>query len=113
MARLIDASRLVEEFAKRDTTDGTVKVFSGREICDIICMQPEQSSKSFEAITEYAKPTRNGVRRAEEIIQIQFVGTEIVRCKYCKHLDTKFCPWDGLLDLNGFCSRGERKEVEE
>lgn len=112
MARLIDASKLVEEFARRDTTDGTVKVFSGREICDIICMQPEQSSKSFETIAENVRPTRSGIRCTEELIKIEFLGTELVRCKECKHLDTKYCPWDGLLDLNGFCSRGERKEVE-
>ena len=33
---LIDSELAIEEIARRDTTDGTVKVFSGREIIDIL-----------------------------------------------------------------------------
>ena len=38
--RQVDAGELIEELARRDTTDGHVKVFSGHEICDIILAQP-------------------------------------------------------------------------
>lgn len=31
-----DIESIIEEIARRDTTDGTVKVFSGREVIDII-----------------------------------------------------------------------------
>lgn len=31
-----DVDKVVEEIARRDTTDGTVKVFSGKEVIDII-----------------------------------------------------------------------------
>lgn len=30
------AERVTEEVARRDTTDGTVKVFSGREVVEIV-----------------------------------------------------------------------------
>ena len=39
---LIDGEIVIEEIARRDTTDGTVKVFSGREVIDIL--------KSFQSI---------------------------------------------------------------
>ena len=35
---------------------------------------------------------------------------EVVRCKNCKYLEEDECPWTGVIDWNGFCSRGERKE---
>lgn len=36
MPTAYDVDKVVEEIARRDTTDGTVKVFSGREIIDIV-----------------------------------------------------------------------------
>lgn len=76
---------------------------------------------TIESIGEQLKYEDNGFscRRAEEIIQIKFVGTEIVRCKDCKH----YLTLKGLTNPNActkgvlfakpedFCSRGERKEV--
>ena len=40
---------------------------------------------------------------------------EVVRCKDCKHFEQAECPWDELflINVNGYCSRGERKEGEE
>ena len=38
--RLIDAETLIEELARRDTTDGKVKVFSGLEVVDAIESTP-------------------------------------------------------------------------
>ena len=76
---------------------------------------------TIESIGEQLKYEDNGFscRRAEEIIQIKFVGTEIVRCKNCKHyviVEGAFrgCWLSSMKDLkdNDFCSRGERK-VEE
>ncbi len=37
---LISRRAAIEEIARRDTTDGTVKVYSGREICDILNALP-------------------------------------------------------------------------
>lgn len=39
---------------------------------------------------------------------------EVVRCKDCKHFEQAECPWDELflINVNGYCSRGERKEGE-
>lgn len=34
---VVSVEKVIEEIARRDTTDGTVKVFSGREIAEIIC----------------------------------------------------------------------------
>lgn len=36
MPTAYDVEKVVEEIARRDTTDGTVKVFSGREVIDIV-----------------------------------------------------------------------------
>ena len=33
---VVSVEKVIEEIARRDTTDGTVKVFSGREIAEII-----------------------------------------------------------------------------
>lgn len=81
--------------------------------------------KGFETIVEQPKPMRNGLRLGEEILKIQFIGTEIVRCKDCKwykegkyFAPTKFC--FRLKDEKGeevgynfasddFCSYGERR----
>ena len=37
----------------------------------------------------------------------------VVRCKNCKYLEEDECPWTGVIDWNGYCSRGERKEDVE
>ena len=40
---------------------------------------------------------------------------EVVRCKDCKHFEQAECPWDELfvINVNGYCSKGQRKEGEE
>ena len=39
---------------------------------------------------------------------------EVVRCKDCKHFEQAECPWDELfvINVNDYCSKGERKEDE-
>lgn len=41
-------------------------------------------------------------------------SVEVVRCKDCKHFEQAECPWDELfvINVNDYCSRGERKEGE-
>ena len=34
----------------------------------------------------------------------------IVRCKNCKYLQEDECPWTGVIDWNGYCSRGEKRK---
>ena len=35
---------------------------------------------------------------------------EVVRCKDCKYLEEDECPWTGVIDWNGYCSRGEKRK---
>lgn len=42
-------------------------------------------------------------------IKYEYVG-RLVRCKDCKYLEEDECPWTGVIDWNGYCSRGERRE---
>ena len=37
-------------------------------------------------------------------------AVEVVRCKNCKHLEEDECPWTGVIDWNGYCSRGEKRK---
>lgn len=78
--------------------------------------------KEFETIVLNAKPTTNGFRQAEELVKIEFLGTELVRCKDCKHYTPfrniqgeEMCEgecegYDPCVPANHFCSRGERRE---
>ena len=36
----------------------------------------------------------------------------VVRCKNCKYLEEDECPWAGVIDWNGFCSKGEKREED-
>lgn len=49
--RLIDADALMEEIARRDTTDGTIKVFSGREVNEIAANMPTIEPNVFKWVT--------------------------------------------------------------
>ena len=46
MSDLIERQAAIEEIARRDTTDGTIKIYSGREVIEILGdlppAQPEQ-----------------------------------------------------------------------
>lgn len=75
----------------------------------------------IEGIGKRLKYEDNGFtcRQAEEIIQIKFVGTEIVRCKNCKHRNGDYCHNDDgfahggnffFIRQDDFCSRGERMD---
>lgn len=79
-------------------------------------------AKEIEAIAGQFKPTRNGGRWEEEIIRIQFLGTEIVRCKECRYylnsneeceiLNTRlnFFEAHKYWTEDSYCSWGERIE---
>ncbi len=43
--RAINANDMIEEIARRDTTDGTVKVFSGKEIISILQGLPDAEDR--------------------------------------------------------------------
>lgn len=51
MSDLISRQDAIEEIARRDTTDGTIKVFSGKEVAEILnslpSAQPEQRWMPF------------------------------------------------------------------
>ena len=45
------------------------------------------------------------------IMTIPTVDAEpVVRCKECKYLEEDECPWTGVIDWNGYCSRGEKRK---
>ena len=56
---------------------------------------------------------------ASEIRTLEYFAApdvvEVVRCKDCKHFEQTECPWDEffVINVNDYCSRGERKEGEE
>ena len=41
------------------------------------------------------------------------IQPEIVRCGECKYHYQRNCPIERYFSLNGFCSRGKRREVTE
>lgn len=54
---------------------------------------------------------RYGTQAIEYVIDQQpTVDAEpVVRCKNCKYLQEDECPWTGVINLNGYCSRGEKR----
>lgn len=45
------------------------------------------------------------------IKQLPPIQPEIVRCEECKYHYQRNCPIERYFSLNGFCSRGKRREV--
>lgn len=108
---LISRADAIEAIASRDETDGTVKVFTGREVNEILSALPSADAvATFRTGQTYGKSTS-----IRELV-------EVVRCKDCKHAhmtyggECKYCDmWeeDGealYLDGDFFCAYGERRE---
>lgn len=72
MNDLIRRSDAIEEIARRDTTDGTVKVFSGREVADILNSMPSAQPVitcdgcKFVGTYDTDFPCRNCIRREKD-----------------------------------------------
>ena len=72
--------------------------------------------KEFETVVVQAKPTMNGFRAAEELIKIQFVGTELIRCKDCEYFvlasGHRRCDLrcKEMVEPEGFCSWAQKRE---
>ena len=47
----------------------------------------------------------------EFVRELPTVQPEIVRCEECKYHHQKNCPIEKYFSLDGFCSRGKRREV--
>ena len=41
------------------------------------------------------------------------IQPEIVRCKDCKYHHKRICPIERYFSLDGFCSRGERRQHDQ
>ena len=85
MPRLIDKDKVKEAIQKK--------------ICEVMCDEPRgcaccRVDDVWDVI--YEMPTVDAV--------------PVVRCKECKYLEEDECPWTGVIDWNGYCSRGERKD---
>lgn len=88
MKKLISCEAAIEEIARRDTTDGTIKVYSGLEIVKIL----------------NALPAVDAVR--------------VIRCEDCYHFtpnNAEEGDWSGWCDEHketvqgyDFCSQGEK-----
>lgn len=88
MARLIDADRL-----ERAVTFGYI------ETCH------DLTPKQIDMVAKFTARILGEIAAAPT-----HKAEPIVRCKDCKHFDTKDCPIDGLINVNGYCDRGERKD---
>lgn len=73
--------------------------------------------KEYETVVVQPKQTRSGARFSEALVKVEFVGTELVRCKDCKHYERlmhlcrKFDEY-GFAETD-YCSRGERMDGGE
>lgn len=62
------------------------------------------------AISEALATGKQPIKALEQLPPIQ---PEIVRCEECKYHYQRNCPIEKYFSLNGFCSRGKRREVTE
>lgn len=116
MNDLISLSKAVEEIARRDTTDGTVKVFSGQEVIGILRDLPledpdkeadywfRRSGHYEEIITKLTKiiaehPKQIGLIHCGSCVNYDRHGR---RCKYWNH---------GVISMD-YCSKAEREPDE-
>lgn len=68
---LIDREAAIEEIARRDTTDGTVKVFSGKKVINILKELPSAQQKP-----------------------LKYTGDSI--CLYCQTADCEGCMYEPM-----------------
>ena len=71
MDDLISRRAAIEEIARRDTTDGTVKVYSGREVCDILNALPTAEQRTATMKLEMDK---DWVKKAMEEAELTFIA---------------------------------------
>ena len=79
-------------------------------------MMINKAAAAFALVDLPADLDAEAVQRCiEAIVALPAVdAVEVVRCKDCKHFEQAECPWDELflINVNGYCSRGERKEED-
>lgn len=107
MRDLIDRAEAIEEIARRDTTDGTIKVYSGREVVKILnelpSAQPTQPNTpnalelldcisrqaAIDAVRTFYADEYAIVDSVEELLEkLPSAQSDIVRCKDCKRWNT-------------------------
>ena len=59
----------------------------------------------------YVSQRNQVVYDIDAIEQLPPIQPEIVRCGECKYHYQRNCPIEKYFSLNGFCSRGKRREV--
>ena len=69
MDELISRRAAIEEIARRDTTDGTVKVYSGREVCDILNALPTAEQRT---VTMKLEMDKDWVKKVMEEAELTF-----------------------------------------
>jgi hypothetical protein len=98
MDDLISRAAAIEEIARRDTTDGTVKVYSGREINAILSDLP--------AVDAVPVVRCRDCKFGEQ--DTTAAGIDIVMCQN-KHNPIGFEYW--LMSPEFFCADGERRDT--
>ena len=62
-------------------------------------------------IETYGAHSISAEKMLEFVRELPTVQPEIVRCEECKYHHQKNCPIEKYFSLDGFCSRGKRREV--
>lgn len=133
MARLIDADKLIEVIDDDIASLDKIMSREGYDVClctlkmmkqyikalptvEAVPLEDYQSMeqtvhKLTQAIAE-AEPIKHGrwIDNREMIVLDGEQIDELIRCKDCKHFQEDECPWTGTININDFCSRGERKD---
>ena len=72
----------------------------------------KEELKEYREESAYKDCWTNGIYDAvEKIEKLQPIRPEIVRCEECKYHYQRNCPIEKYFSLDGFCSRGKRREV--
>ena len=99
MDDLISRQAAIEEIARRDTTDGTVKVYSGREVCDILNALPTAEQRAVNMKLEIDK---DWVKKTMEEAELTFIAEprkgEWMLMSDC---DGEYCSWCGHEGYSG------------
>ena len=118
MDELISRRAAIEEIARRDTTDGTVKVYSGREVCDILNALPTAEQRTATMKLEMDK---DWVKKAMEEAELTFIA-EPRKGKWIIQSNTYHEYWEcdqcgmgvGLDDVRNYCPNcGAKMEESE
>lgn len=133
MSKLLNINTIIEEISRRDTTDGTIKVFSGKEIIEILRSLPSETvgidcdrDPNFKSCCDcvHDDDTEDICKLRNCVHAIAYVEecykpkrSSIIHCKDCKHMrdlgeSVYICEstMSGFISPYWYCSQAERGE---